>query len=62
MNWESRPGTSRRALLLPGRWFVLRSRLLTLYFLGAVGLTEVDDTPPARLYTFKVRTAFSAIC
>ncbi|MCC5938657.1 MAG: tartrate dehydrogenase [Lunatimonas sp.] len=27
-------------------------------FFGAVGLTEVDDTLPAKLYTFKVRTAF----
>jgi tartrate dehydrogenase/decarboxylase / D-malate dehydrogenase len=28
-----------------------------IYF-GAVGLPEVDDSLPARLYTFKVRTAF----
>jgi tartrate dehydrogenase/decarboxylase / D-malate dehydrogenase len=28
-----------------------------IYF-GAVGLPEVDDTLPARLYTFKVRTSF----
>ncbi|WP_194775372.1 isocitrate/isopropylmalate dehydrogenase family protein [Pararhodonellum marinum] len=27
-------------------------------FFGAVGLAEVDDTLPAKLYTFKVRTAF----
>ena len=27
-------------------------------FFGAVGLPEVDDTLPAKLYTFKVRTAF----
>jgi tartrate dehydrogenase/decarboxylase/D-malate dehydrogenase len=27
-------------------------------FFGAVGLPDVDDTLPAKLYTFKVRTAF----
>jgi tartrate dehydrogenase/decarboxylase / D-malate dehydrogenase len=32
-------------------------RFDAIYF-GAVGLPEVDDTLPARLYTFKVRNAF----
>jgi tartrate dehydrogenase/decarboxylase / D-malate dehydrogenase len=30
-------------------------------FFGSVGLPEVDDTLPAKDYTFKVRTAFSSM-
>ena len=37
---------------------LIYSKILMRSFFGAVGLPEVDDTLPAMLYTFKVRTAF----
>jgi tartrate dehydrogenase/decarboxylase / D-malate dehydrogenase len=43
---------------MPGDGMEILRKFDAIYF-GAVGLPEVDDTLPAMMYTFKVRTGFS---